>query len=151
MRLLLSLSLFAVMYGCGGGGPSGITSGVDPQAPPDEETARLWTAWADEAERIASVTNEMYQTGRMFPELMRNQQQSARSLASRIRAEEAGGVAAQLADSMGQLDSALAFAVEYAENTGAQNLGGIFIAGLDDAIGQINEDAAALRQVASLE
>ena len=145
-RPLLLLFLLA-FPACGGSSPS-PSSSPTPIQPVDAAIARLWSGWAASAEQIASVMQQMYASGNMFRDLLTARSVEALLLAEEIRGQESSSeLSLRLADDLEELGETLEFAIEYSNNAGAPNVGGIFIPGLAEAIDQISEDAGALRDV----
>ena len=83
----------------------------------------------------------------MLPDQAAEQQTRARTLAEEIRATEPSNeTVLRLADDLGKIAGALAFALEYAENAGRPIIR-IVIPGLEDALSDLVDDATELNDM----
>ena len=145
IRSLLTLFLLMII-GCGG-------TSLAPSPTPtqtldlDPETAQLWAGWATEAQQIAGLTAQMYNSGAVLPSRAAELQKRAKTLAEEIRSGESSNeLVLRLADDLDEVVGALEFGLQYAENAGLRIIN-IVLPNLPDALTQLAEDATALSEM----
>ena len=113
----------------------------------DPETAQLWAGWATEAQQIASVTAQIYNSGALLPSQAAELQEQAKTLAEQIRSGESSSeLVLRVADDLDEVVGALEFGLQYAENSGLSVIN-IVLPNLPDALTQLAEDATALSEM----
>lgn len=139
-RLLLLLAVIAIV-GCAGASRAPAPA---PARSVDPATIRLWTGWAERAQQIASVTEQMYRSRGVPLDQAEEQLERAQVLAVEIRnAESSSELVLRLADDLDQFAKALEFALELARNSGHPALI-VEIPSLSDSLTDLAGDAAEL-------
>jgi hypothetical protein len=92
----------------------------------------------------------MYGRRSMTRELLEQQIERTQTLADEIRSAEPSEEAVlDLIESLDGMADALEFVLEFAENTGSLNVGGIEFRTFEDALAELSRDADALGQAAA--
>ena len=145
IRSLLTLFLLMII-GCGG-------TSLAPRPTPtqtldlDPETAQLWAGWATEAQQIAGLTAQMYNSGAVLPSRAAELQKRAKTLAEEIRSGESSNeLVLRLADDLDEVVGALEFGLQYAENASLLIIN-IVLPNLTNALVQLAGDATALSEM----